>query len=111
MPNLNEFTYGLIAIFITGKNVEIIHECLYKEKPSEVDKDSLKAELLTDPEFGLEHLDPQSIVIVEMPNERIEFLKKVVDEISPMISPEDRIFYLKPTYESKEKDIQTSINM
>jgi hypothetical protein len=54
-PNPKDIKYGLIVVDPNqeGEMLDIIHFVGYWNKPTKVDADSLRKELMTDEEFGL----------------------------------------------------------
>ncbi len=68
-----KMNYGLIAI---DKEGNIHHFCGYEKEPTEKTKSDLFAELHEDPEFNYlaPALDNETIVIIEAPEELVNYL-------------------------------------
>ena len=77
-----KINYGLIAaVKIDDFHIEIVHFCGYENKPKEIDIQTLKMELETDPEFDL--VGRNDYFITEATDEMLEFYKQIENGEDP----------------------------
>lgn len=72
--------YGLIVIDPTVKNGKIYHFCGYEKPPTGTDVESLRKELETNPEFGLQPLMGR-LSIISADNEVMENYFEIIEDI------------------------------
>jgi len=75
--NLGQIQYGLVVTDPTANDNEILHFCGYWERPTQKDVDSLREELKSDPEFGLQDI-ADKVDIVLASKDILEMYKKII---------------------------------
>lgn len=72
-----KINYGLIALqHVEGINFRILHFCGYEEPPTDFDKESLRKELESDPEFGITN---EKFYIIEAEPRIVKKYAKIVE--------------------------------
>jgi hypothetical protein len=78
--NIKDIKYGLMVIDPTqeGEMMDILHFVGYWNKPTKIDADSLREELMTDEEFGLTEI-AHRLDILPAPDYIVqEFIKEII---------------------------------
>lgn len=81
-PSPKDIKYGLIVVDPNqeGEMLDIIHFVGYWNKPTKVDADSLRKELMTDEEFGLTEI-AHRLDILPAPDDIVqEFVKQIRED-------------------------------
>ncbi len=79
-PDIKDIKYGLMVIDPTqeGEMMDILHFVGYWDKPTKIDADSLREELMTDEEFGLTEI-AHRLDILPAPDYIVqEFIKEII---------------------------------
>ena len=73
--------YGLIVVDSTqeGEMLDILHFVGYWNKPTNVDADSLREELMTDEEFGLTEIAHRLDILPAPDNIVQEYVKEIIE--------------------------------
>ena len=80
--NITDIKYGLMVIDPTqeGEMIDILHFVGYWNKPTKIDADSLREELLTDEEFGLTEI-AHRLNILPAPDYIVqEYIKDITED-------------------------------
>ena len=81
MNNPKDIKYGLIVIDPTQEDdmMDILHFCGYWDKPTKIDADNLREELMTDESFGLTEI-AHRLDILPAPDYIVkEYVKEIIE--------------------------------
>jgi hypothetical protein len=77
--NFADANYGIVAFsVIDADNINILHMCLYWEKPTEISFQCLKEELNTDEAFNLVGRIGKDVFLMEATPDMISFYKEKI---------------------------------